>query len=169
MPEVSVWLKGSVNTDELEGRIFYKGQQIVSTKDGNGSGVSDYDERTTRFAAAFAPNNIWKRWQFQWGNFRFDNNGTFNRDYYPKAHYADKNPGDYTVKLYRSGTQIRELNFSIGADGRFVVPAYTNQIFLPYHRIILPVKVIGTTEKWDTNGWKTDAFYGNPLTGFAVQ
>ena len=47
MPEVSVWLKGMVNADELEGRIFYKGQQIVSTKDGNGSGVSDYDERTT--------------------------------------------------------------------------------------------------------------------------
>ena len=170
MPEVSVWLKGMVNREELEGRVFYKGQQIASTKDTDGaSGVSDYDERATQYAPAFAPNNIWKRWQFQWGNFRFDNNGTFNRDYYPKAHYADKNPGDYTVKIYRSGTQIRELNFSIGADGKFVVPAYTNQIFLPYHRIVLPVKIVGTTEKWDASVWKTDAFYGNPLTGFAVQ
>lgn len=169
-PLVSVWLKGMVSADELEGRIFYKGQQIASTKDNDGaSGVSDYDERTTQYAPAFAPQNIWKRWQFQWGNFRFDNNGGFNRDYYPKALYADKNPGDYTVKIYRNGTQIRELSFSIGADGRFVVPAYTSRIPLPYHRIILPVKVIGTTEKWDATVWKTDAFYGNPLTGFAIQ
>ena len=52
MPEVSVWLKGTVNADELEGRMFYKGQQIASTKDGyKSSGVSDYDERTTGFAA----------------------------------------------------------------------------------------------------------------------
>lgn len=169
-PEVSVWLKGMVERDELEGRVFYKGQQIASTKDDDGaSGVSDYDERRSEYAAAFAPDKIWKRWQFQWGNFRFDNNGAFNRDYYPKAHYADKNPGDYTVKIYRNGTQIRELGFTIGADGRFVVPAYTNQIPLSYYRIILPVKIIGTTEKWDAAAWKTDAFYGNPLTGFTVQ
>jgi hypothetical protein len=170
MPEVSVWLKGLVNADELEGRLFYKNQQIASTKDEkSASGVSDYDERTTQFAPPFAPQNIWKRWQFQWGNFRFDNNGTFNRDYYPKALYADKNPGEYTVKIYRNGTQIRELGFTIGADGKFVVPAYTNQILMPYHRIILPVKIVGITEKWDSAAWKTDAFYGNPISGFAIQ
>jgi hypothetical protein len=169
-PLVSVWLKGPVSADELEGRLFYKGQQIASTKDGDGeSGVSDYDERATQFAPSHSPLNYWKRWQFQWGNFRFDNNGPFNRDYYPKALYADKNPGDYTVKIFRNGTQIRELGFSIGSDGRFVAPAYTEQIYMPYHRIILPVKVIGTAEKWNAVTWKTDAFYGNPLTGFTVQ
>lgn len=166
-PQVSVWLKGMVNADELEGRIFYKGQQIASTKDGGGA--SDYDERRLEYATAFAPEKMWKRWQFEWRNFLFDNNGSFNRANYPNAFYADKNSGEYTVKIYRSGAQIREMNFSIGADGKFVVPPYTNQIFLPYHRIILPVKIIGTTEKWDAAAWKTDAFYGNPLTGFAVQ
>ncbi len=170
MPEVSVWLKGLINADELEGRLFYKGGQIASTKDkASGSGASAYDERTTQFASPFAPQNIWKRWMFQWGNFLFDNHGGFNRDNYPNAHYADKNPGDYTVKIYRNGTQIREMNFVIGADGRFVAPAYTKQIFLPYHRIVLPVKVIGTTEKWDATAWKTEAFYGNPLNGFTIQ
>jgi hypothetical protein len=168
MPEVSVWLKGQVSGDELEGRIFYKDRQIASTRDADGAGgVSDYDERTTDFAAAFAPDKTWKRWQFQWGNFRFDNNGTFNRDYYPKAFYADKNPGEYTVRIYRHGTPIRELGFTVGADGRFVEPAYTEQIFLPYYRIILPVKITDATEKWDAQGWKTDAFYANPLNGFA--
>jgi hypothetical protein len=168
-PEVSVWLKGMVEASELEGRVFYKGQQIASTKDPEGGGAADYDERRSEYAPAFAPDKMWKRWEFSWENFRFDNNGTFNRENFPKAFYADKNPGDYTVKIYRSGAQIRELGFTVGADGRFVVPAYSNQIPLPYYRLILPVKVIGTNEKWDASVWKTDAFYGNPLTGFEIK
>jgi hypothetical protein len=31
----------------------------------------------------------------------------------------------------------------------------------------LPVKIIGT-EKWDAVSWKTDAFYGNSISGFNV-
>jgi hypothetical protein len=168
-PEVSIWLNGAIETSELEGRIFYKGQQIASTKDENGGGVSDYDERAADYAAAFVPHTIWKRYQFSWRKFLVDNNGTFNRDNFPNTHYADKNPGDYTVKIYRNGAQIRELSFSVGTDGRFVVPAYTSQIPMPYYRIILPVKVLGATGKINAAAWKTDAFYGNPLNGFAVQ
>jgi len=168
MPLISFWLKGQVDAHQLEGRVFYQGKQIASTKDGE-SGVSDYDERRSEYAPAFSPQNIWKRWQFQFNNFRVDNNGDFNRDYYPNAHYADKHPGDYTVKIYRNGTQIREMSFSVGADKKFVAPAYASQIPLPYHRLVLPVKITDTTEKWDITGWKTNAFYGNPLTGFSVQ
>ncbi|HMQ04221.1 MAG TPA: hypothetical protein PKD26_09935 [Pyrinomonadaceae bacterium] len=168
-PEVSVWLKGPVETNELEGRVFYKGQQIASTTDAGGSsGVSDYDERMTQSAPPFAPDKRWKRYQFMWNNFRVDNNGGFNRDYYPKAHYADKNPGDYVVKIYRNGAQIREVAFAVGADGRFVAPGYMSQVFLPYHRLLLSAKVMGTTEKWDSAAWKTDAFYGNPINGFTA-
>ena len=170
MPEFSIWIKGPASADELEGRIYYKGQQIASSKDPEtASGVSDYDERSVDYAVSHAPANYWKRWQFQFGNFRFDNNGSFNRDYYPKAHYADKNPGDYTVKIFRGGVQIRELSFTIGPDGRFVTPGYSSQIYMPYYRFLVPVKVSGTAEKWNAAAWKTDAFYGNPLTGFAAQ
>ena len=96
--------------------------------------------------------------------FRFDNNGNFQRDNYPDAFYADKNPGEYTVKIYRNGAQIRELSFSIGADGKIVVPGYSNQIPLPYYRVILPVKIMGA-EKWDAISWKTDAFKTNRSAG----
>lgn len=164
--EVSVWLKGTVKANELEGRIFYKGQKINLAQDNiYKNKVLEYDERTTEFAAPYAPNNTWKRWLFQWHNFRFDNNGNFRRENYPDAFYADKNPGEYTVKIYSNGTQIRELSFSIGVDGRIIVPGYSNQIPLPYYRVILPVKIIGA-EKWDAGSWKTDAFYGNPLSEF---
>jgi hypothetical protein len=169
-PKVSVWLNGLITADELEGRIFYKGQQIASTKDKiNGSGVTDYDERMPNYAPSFAHHQIWKRWQFQLGNFLLDNKGPYNPDYYPNAHFFDKNPGDYTVKIYLKGTQIREMNFSVGADGKFAAPAYTDQIFMPYHTILLPVKIIGTPDKINPAAWKTDAFYNNPLNGFSVQ
>ena len=166
-PELSVWLKGPVEAGELEARVFYKGQQVATTKDAGGAGVEE--ERLTDHTAAFAPDKAWKRWQFSWRSFLFDNNGSYNPENFPNAFFADRNPGDYTVKIYRAGVQIREVAFTIGADGRFVVPAYANQIPLPYYRIVLPVKFVGGAEKWDTSVWKTDAFYGNPLTGFNVQ
>lgn len=187
-PDGSLWFSekmetGSSNADRTVSFKSSNPYENLKTKSIVGTGVysfkitnqdaiyknraADYDERTTEFAAPFAPQNTWKRWLFQWYNFRFDNNGTFRRENYPNAHYADKNPGEYTVKIYRNGTQIRELSFSIGADGRIVVPGYSNQISLPYHRVILPVKIMGT-EKWDSMSWKTDAFYGNPLTGFTL-
>jgi hypothetical protein len=165
----SVWLKGDLDLKELEGRVFYKGQQVASTKDEE-SGVGIVEERTSGFAAAFQQaDKIWKRYELQWNNFRMDGNGDYNPEYYPRAHFADKNPGEYTIKIYRNGTQIRELTFTVGADGRFVMPAYSNQIPLPYYRFIVPVKFVGAGEKWDAAAWKTNSFYGNPLTGFAVQ
>jgi hypothetical protein len=165
---VNVWLKGAINREELEGRVFYKGQQVASTKDGDGSGAGIEEDRTAEYAEAFEQPGVWKRWRFQWRNFRIDNNGSFNRDYNRGAHYADKNPGEYAIKIYRNGAQIRELNFTVGADGKFVAPAYTKDIPLPYHTIVLPVKIMGA-EKWDAASWKTEGFYGNPLTGFSVQ
>lgn len=166
-PLVSFWIKGSPDAADLEGRMFYQGKQIGSTKDGGGA--SDYDQRTTDGAAAFAPLNRWKRWQFQWRNVLFDNNGTFNRDNFPNAFYLDKNPGVYTVKVFHKGAQIRELEFTVGSDGRFVKPAYADQVFIPYHTIVLPVKVTAPDEKWNAASWKTDSFYANPVANFAIQ
>jgi hypothetical protein len=166
----NVWLKGDLDVKELEGRVFYKGQQIASTKDEDGGGVGIVEERNSGFAAAFQQaDKLWKRYELQWNNFRMDGNGSYNPEYFPRAHFADKNPGEYTVKIYRSGAQIRELVFTVGADGRFVTPAFSNQIPLPYYRFVVPVKFVGTGEKWNAAAWKTDSFYGNPLNGFAVQ
>ncbi len=37
---------------------------------------------------------------------------------------------------------------------------------LKTYRVLLPVRVMGNADKWNPATWKTDAFYGNPLTGF---
>jgi hypothetical protein len=166
-PLVSVWIKGTPDASDLEGRIFYQGKQIGSTKDGGGA--SDYDERAADMSAAFAPLTRVKRWQFQWKNVLVDNNGTFNRDNFPNAFYIDKNPGNYTVKIYNKGVQIRELEFTVGSDGRFVKPAYSDQVFIPYYTVVLPVKVTSPEEKWNATAWKTESFYANPVSGFGLQ
>ena len=34
---------------------------------------------------------------------------------------------------------------------------------------MIPVQIIGEQDgQWDRNAYKTDAFYGNPLSGFIV-
>lgn len=166
-PLVSVWLNGSPEASDLDGQIFYQGKQIGSTKEAGGA--SAYDERTTDMIPAFSPQNRWQRWQFQWRNVLFDNNGTFNRELFKNAFFIDKNPGQYTVKIFYKGTQIRELAFKVGSDGRFECPAYADQVFIPYHTILLPAKVSSADPKTNANAWKTEAFYANPVSGFAVQ
>ncbi|HEX6279710.1 MAG TPA: hypothetical protein VFZ49_06790 [Pyrinomonadaceae bacterium] len=164
---VSFWINGSPDASDLEGRMFFNGKQIASTVDGGGA--SAYDERTTDMLAAFSAKDRWQRWQFQWRNVLFDNNGTFNKENFQNAFFMDKNPGAYTVKVFHKGTQIREMSFTVGADGRYAKPAYSDQVFIPYHTILLPAKVSGADPKTSAVAWKTDSFYGNPIMGFLIQ
>jgi hypothetical protein len=166
-PLVSFWINGSPAASDLEGRIFYQGKQIGSTAESGGA--TAYDERTTDMIAAFSPKDRWQRWQFEWRNVLFDNNGTFNKDLFKNAFFIDKNPGVYTVKAFYKGTQIREISFTVGADGRFVKPGYADQVFIPYHTVLLPAKVSGADPKTNGLAWKSDSFYGNPVAGFSLQ
>lgn len=166
--EVSMWFKKSLGTTDhgLEGRLFYKGQQIATTKP-NGR-----EERASEFAAVEAPDLYhWRQWVFQWsdktdGEINVDNGGTYHRDNMPTAFFVDRNPGEYTVKVYHNGVQVREAKFTIGNDGRVADGGYQKPGYLTYHKVIIPVTIIGQTEKYNAAAWKTEAFYGNPMTGF---
>ncbi len=164
----SVWLKGDVQDEELEAQLFYQGKQIAVKRFGRTDGRF-WADRISEFAAIAPEPPVWKLWNFEWENFRFDNGGTFNRENYPNAHYADQNPGEYTVKILRRGAPLRELKFTVLPDGRLDGGDAGKQIFLPYHKILVPAKVTGNTEKWNPAAWKTEAFYGNPLTGISLQ
>ena len=57
--------------------------------------------------------------------------------------------------------------FLVNADGSFDNGiASANK--LGSDRVIVPVQVIGDQGPWDRMAWKTNAFYGNPLTGFSA-
>ena len=84
----------------------------------------------------------------------------------PNSIFTGDNPGEYTVKVFHKGVQVRETQFTIDAKGLIAPNAFSQAMFLNNYRIVVPVKVTGTLDKWNPATWKTDAFYGNPISGF---
>jgi len=66
------------------------------------------------------------------------------------------------------GHLARSIKFKAGPNGNFDNGiAKANK--LGTDRVIVPVQVIGDLSgPWNRNAWKTEAFYGNPLTGFSA-
>jgi len=61
---------------------------------------------------------------------------------------------------------VREAKFTIDQKGWIAPNEFSKQIFLTNYKVVVPVKVMGSLDKWNASTWKTDAFYGNPLSGF---
>lgn len=77
-------------------------------------------------------------------------------------------PGAYEIKVLKEGRLRRTATFTVNQDG-----SYDNGIAsankLGSDKVIIPVNVVGDLPRpWNKLAWKTDAFYGNPLTGFTA-
>lgn len=164
-----VWLKEAglnLSYEDVEGHLFYKGQPVAVAKGGRGGAdLAFVYERRAEFAFCCAD---WQFKSFVWDKFLVDNNLVFARERYPDAHFIDKNPGEYTVKVFVKGVQVREVKFTVQPDGKINDGGVSKQLFLIHNKVVLPAKVMGNVEKWNPAAWKTEAFYGNPLTGFTV-
>jgi hypothetical protein len=79
-----------------------------------------------------------------------------------------KNPGEYEFKLLWNNKLARSIKFTVQPGGKFDNGiAAANQ--LGSDIVIVPVQIIGDQDgPWNKTAWKTDAFYGNPLTGFTA-
>ncbi|MEQ1764311.1 MAG: hypothetical protein ABL984_14365 [Pyrinomonadaceae bacterium] len=162
---VSMWFKGNLDDNSLTAKIYYKGAELATANGMKESYAAG--QRSTEQSIFNAANTHWQRWNFQWmKRIIVHNNGDFNMDNYPNAHYIDRNPGEYVVKVFKGATQVRETSFTVGADGRIVDAGYYKPGDLFYYRVLIPVKILDKTEKWNPTAWKTEAFYGNPMTGF---
>lgn len=167
MPTLYLWFKGDVEEKELEARLYYNGQEIATTDTPEQSDINEGDER---FSSSKSSPELhqWRLWKFTWFNFRVGHGSQHLRQMKPNLKFTEDMPGEYTVKVFRKGVQVREAKFSVGPNGLFVDGGFAGQINLINYAIILPVKVMGTFDKWNATAWKTDAFYGNPLSGFNV-
>ena len=84
------------------------------------------------------------------------------------VHYLSENPGEYEIKVLWKGQLARSIKFTVRPDGKFD-NGIAGENKLGSHRTIVPVQIIGAQDgQWDHNAWKTDAFYGNPPTGFTA-
>ncbi|HVE59858.1 MAG TPA: hypothetical protein VNB22_23800 [Pyrinomonadaceae bacterium] len=162
-PAVMMWLKGSLDNKEFEAVLFHDGQKIATTD--KGGFISTIQERggmcyQIREVCEF------HLWRFSWNNFLLNDKG-YLKEKYPNTLFTGDLTGEFTVKIFYKGEQIREAKFSLAADGSPVRNSFSDQIYSTIS--LIPVKASGTAEKWNANAWKTDLFYGNPLSGFAVQ
>ena len=148
---VGFWYRG--NTATLEAHLFYKGKEIAKY-DSAGNEGSD-----------------WNPAKHQWGFANCQFVGVYKDDpgeegYDPRFAVA-RNPGEYEVKVLIAHHLARSIKFTVNADGSFDNGiASANK--LGSDRVIVPVQVIGDQGPWDRMAWKTNAFYGNPLTGFSA-
>lgn len=169
-PLIQMWFKGGIKASDLEARVFHNGQQIATTDDGGN--VDTIGERSPK-RAGNNPALTWKLFEFNWyKKIIFNGDPEKRRAESRSSPCVDKlcinqTPGEYTVKVFYKGEQVRETRFSI-ADGNFADNGIARQNKLSTNKVILPVKVTGNVDKWNAATWKVDAFYGNPLTGFSV-
>ena len=165
LPTVFLWFKGNLDSKDLEARLFFGNQMIASTDDG-GMVNSDY----RRGEDCFLKRELcsYTLWKFNWTNFILESND-YGREKYPKALFTRDKPGNYTVKIFHKGVQVRELNFNIDQRGFFAPNPVADKVPMVFGGLVVPVKVMGGLDKPNPVTVKNDAFYGNALPGFPAQ
>jgi hypothetical protein len=80
-----------------------------------------------------------------------------------------ENPGEYEIKILQNGKLARSAKFTMGTNYQLVNPGIGPQNNLGTGRIVVPVQIVGDQDgPFDRNAYKTEAFFGSPLSGFVV-
>lgn len=151
------WFRG-MNSGKLKAYLFYNGKQVSNTEVG-GSWQTNYVISEGDDANKYR----WEQWTFSFYNARmFDKLGD-NKTY----HVFNKNPGNYELKVILDGELVRIVPFTVGSDGNIVDNGVAKNNGISGFGYIVPAKVIPTKEgSVNLSAYKTEAFYGNILTGF---
>jgi len=170
--KVAFWVRGEAY--KLDPHLFYKGAEVgrimyEGEQVGKASCESDVDNNTTHFVdEKDAPQKAkWARVVCTFNNVRAWDTSDAGWGF-GAPHLMDKNPGEYELKVLRNNKLARSVKFNVPAGGKLDNSlAASNK--LGTDRLIVPVTVLGDQDgTWDKAAWKTDAFYGNPLTGFTA-
>lgn len=162
-PVVLMWFKGDFDGKDFEARLVFNGQEIFTTDEG---GRLNRVQSRGGDCYLYPATCQYKLWTFSWGSFYVLKPGASRGNYEPKAIFTRDKPGEYTAKIFHKGVQVREAKFSFGGNGGIAPTTVSQQIYPTLSMI--PVKVMGTAEKYNAATWKNDAFYGNPLPGFVM-
>jgi hypothetical protein len=169
---VAFWVRGEAVRFEPHlfyqgkevGKMFYDGQEV-----GKAGCDSEVENNTTHFVAETVPQKAkWARVRCTFTNVRgWDKTGEEPGMFGP-LYQLGANPGEYEFKLLWNNRLARSIKFTVAPGGKFDNGIATANK-LGSDRVIVPVQIIGDQDgTWDRAAWKTDAFYGNPLTGFTA-
>jgi hypothetical protein len=169
---VAFWVRGEAV--KFQPHLFYQGKEVgkkffEGEEVGKASCESELDNNTTHFVDDSVPQKAkWSRVRCSFPNVKgWDKTGEKPGLFGP-LFLLGANPGDYELKVLWNNRLARSVKFKVGADGKLDNGiASANQ--LGSDRVIVPVQIIGDQDgQWDRTAWKTEAFYGHPLTGFAA-
>ncbi|MGH2360030.1 MAG: hypothetical protein ACRDGM_05745 [bacterium] len=131
--------------------LFYRGKQLEEVSCGSGVDLSQdgkVDLRKCEFWSVSKKANPYRPTE--------------------EKHLLTQNPGEYEIKVMADGRLVRSAKFTVDAEGSFDNGIATAGR-LGTLGVVVPVSVLGTSDgAWNKLAWKTDAFYGNPLTGFTA-
>ena len=161
---VKFWVRG--NSPGLVPYLFYQGQEVTMNWAGEvrsgGSCSSDLQFEPARSVSNTLPQGaVWNRIDcYLRGAVVKPMEG------HPEVYAISAKPGEYEVRVLRHNKLARTLKFTVGGDGRIVNNGLGAGIGMPWINFV-PVAIIGDQDgPWDKNAWKTEAMYGNPLSGF---
>jgi hypothetical protein len=147
------------------GKIFYQGDEV-----GKASCEAELENETNQSVDNSVPQKAkWARVVCSFPNVAgWDKTGETPGGPFEPPYLLSAGPGDYELKVLWNNHLARSLKFTAGPDGRFDNGiAAANK--LGSDRVIVPVQIIGDQDgQWNRTAWKTDAFYGNPLTRFTA-
>jgi hypothetical protein len=172
MLNVAFWIRGDAGT--IEPHLLFDGKEVGKLFSGNmevgkASCEPEVENGTSQFVDESVPQKAkWERILCTFNNVRgWDKTGK-GPGMFGSMYSLAKNPGAYEVKVLWKNHLARSVKFTITADGKFDNGiAAANK--LGSSRSIVPVQIMGDQDgQWNRGAWKTDAFYGHPLTGFTA-
>jgi len=174
------WVRGEKVAGAFKPHFLYQGQEVGKIMfEGDqemGAASADpdsYASTETSFpidTSKLPEEGVWQRVVCKFPNiFDFNNGDPFEalpREV-GKPHILKGNPGDYEIKVLRNGKPSRSIKFSVGDDGKLDYTLEKSNQF-NHDVMIVPVQILDDQDgQWNHDAWKTDAFYGNPLTDFS--
>jgi hypothetical protein len=172
---LAFWTRGETNgfatahlfySGKEIGKLLYNGREV-------GTPSCSVDEARNAPTHITSPEGqfIWTRRKCTFNNvIPWNKTRDSNETMFGRLHLFSENPGEYELKIMHNGRLIRTLKFAADREGKLVDNGIAKGNKLGSDRMIVPITVLGDHDgPWDRNAWKTDAFYGNPLTGFVLQ
>ena len=147
------------------GKMMYQGEEVGKP----GCGTNEIEDNPTHITEPHGQ-FIWTRMRCSFPNIKaWNKTGEDNQTMFGPLYLMNENPGDYEIKILYQGHLVRSIKFAVDAEGKLVDNGIGTSNKLGNNRIVVPVQVLGDADgKWDKTAWKTEAFYGNPLTGFTA-
>jgi len=160
------WFKGTPNTLDYAtyaAYLYYQGKVVAdSTGEDNKYGSTGCEVTNTAYEeSAFG----YCRRKFVVNAVVWDKQPEFH----PRDFPMYKNPGEYEIKVLQNGKLVRTAKFTMCTNYQLVDTGIGKQNNLATGRVVVPVQILGDQDgTWDRNAYKTDAFFGNPLSGFVA-